>query len=60
MVDMAVDVKEDLPAVPPLVVQGGQFTDGNQIGMCEEKQGVVIGQTAAGMDFCGYLLKNHG
>jgi len=59
MVDMAVDVEKDPPAVPALVGKGGQLADGDQVGMVEEEEGVVFGEALPGVDFCGNMVNGH-
>ena len=57
MVDVAVDVEEDPPAVLPLVGEGRQFADRQQVRMLEEKEGIVVGEAPAVADAVGYSIE---
>ena len=62
MVEMTVDVEEDPLAILPLVHQGRQFPDRQEVGMFKEKERLKVGDPFTGAYFLGNLLKsqNHG
>ena len=52
---MAVDVEKDPPAVLPLIGEGGQLTDGNQVGMVEEQERIFFGEASPLWTFAAML-----